>query len=118
MNSRRSDAWGCGGGGRYRRGGPRAVDAAEVGRGGRRGCCGRTDGEEVHGAGWDGVPRGGGRGRCWGGGYGAPTPEARGAAEADRWRLVEELRRRVEALEGRPQGEPTTRDVSPTPEAR
>lgn len=117
MNSRRSDRWEWSGGGRCRRGGPPPVDASEVDWGGWRGWCRWADGEEVHGAGWDGVPRGGGRGRCWGGGYGATTPATRGA-EADPWRLVEELRRRVETLEGRLQGETTAHDVAPTPETR
>ncbi len=117
MDSRKSDGWGWDGG-RHRRGGPLPVEVNEVSQGGWRGGCRRANGEENHGAGWDGVPRGGGRGRCWGGGYGATAPVAGGAAEVDPWRLVEELRRRVETLEGRLQGETAAHDASPTPETR
>ncbi len=117
MNNRRSERWGPGDG-RFPSEGVLPVDANEAVRGGWRGRCGEVDGREVHGMGLDGVPRGGGRGRCWGGGYGATSPAAGSVTGENPWRLVEELRRRVETLEGRLRGETTASDASPTPETR
>jgi hypothetical protein len=116
MNNRRSEHRGWGGGGRFRHGGPIPVEPNEVERGGGRGWCRWGDHGEVHGVGFNGVPRGGGRGRCWGGGHGV-TDEGRSAAEAAPWRLVEELRRKVEALEQRLEGQSARHEPSPTPDA-
>ncbi len=112
MNDRRSEHRDWGGGGRFRHGGPILLEANEVVRGGWRGWCRWGD----HGVGFNGVPWGGGRGRCWGGGHGV-TDEGRSAAETTPWRLVEELRRKVEVLEQRLEGQPAGHEPSPTPDA-
>ncbi len=68
--------------------------------GGRRRGCWRAEaeGHETRGMGFNGIPWGGGRGRCFGGGHEA-APRAPIQGEAGAWPEMESLRKRVDELE-------------------
>jgi hypothetical protein len=68
--------------------------------GGRGRGCRRleTEGQEPRGMGFNGIPWGGGRGRCFGGGN-EVWPGAQIPGRGDAWSQVETLRKKVDELE-------------------
>ncbi len=94
----------------------RGERAGVCGGGNRRGWHGPAEGGGTHGVGYDGVPRGGGRGRCNGGGHFA-APDGVNQGDAPARRLVEDLRRQVENRERRLRGRATGRELLPAPDA-
>jgi hypothetical protein len=87
-----------------------------VGGSGRRECRRiRTPNGEGRGMGVSGDPQGGGRGRCRGGGGPANPAPQEGRSNSSRGSLVNELGRRVEALEQRLAETTQSREAQPRP---
>ncbi len=70
---------------------------------------------ENRGVGVGGFPWGGGRGRCWGGGGQTNPVPQEGRKNSSRGSLVNELGRRVEALEQRLAETTQSREAQPRP---
>lgn len=83
-----------------------------------RGECVRQaiQGPKVQGMGVSGIPRGGGRGRCWGGSQASSAPQE-GPQVSTLGSRVEELIRKVEALEHRLAGTAQTHEATCEPKA-
>ena len=114
MDARRGErARVCGGG--HRRGWHGPAEPVEADGTSGRGRCDRAESGGTHGAGYDGVPKGGGRGHCHGGGHIA-APDGVNQGDAPARRPVEDLRRNVETTKHPLESQSPGREFLPEPD--